>query len=267
MADEPEAIAGLSQVAGDYEVLLCDVFGVLHDAARIFPAAIAALSAFRAAGGTVVLVSNAADPGRYLADALRARGIAAVYDALVTSADIARMLLSERAPAGVHHIGPARDRILFAGLPVTLTGVEDAACTVCTGYPDGDDDLDAILCRALRRGLHLLCTNPDTSLMVGATRLRFAGLVAARYRTLGGAVVETGKPGALIYRHALERAERAQGRPVAPGRVLGIGDTPALDVAGALSAGFSALQIGDAPSRPRPAGAAGRLYGLPALLW
>ena len=54
---------------------------------------------------------------------------------------------------------------------------------MCTGYPDSDDDLDAVLAVALRRGHRLLCTNPDTSLTVGARRLRFAGLVAERYRS------------------------------------------------------------------------------------
>ncbi len=267
MPDGPEAIAGLGRVADAYAVVLCDVFGVLHDATRVLPAATGALGAFRAAGGTVVLVSNAAEPGRRLADALRNRGIPAAWDDLVTAADVARDLLREEASARVHHIGPARDRILFEGLPVALTGVEAADLIVCTGYPDGDDDLDAVLAVALRRGHRLLCTNPDTAVTVGATRLRFAGLVAERYRTLGGRVVETGKPGALIYRHALGRAGRARGRPVDPERVLGIGDTVALDVLGALGAGFSALQVGDAPPHPRPAASPGRLYRMPALVW
>jgi len=118
---------------------------------------------------------------------------------------------------------------------------------------------------ALRRGQPLLCTNPDTSLTVGATRLRFAGLVAERYRALGGHVVETGKPGALIYRRALDKAESVRGRPVAPAQVLGIGDTVALDVAGALGNGFAALQIGAA--QPPPMVASDRLYRMPALVW
>jgi len=267
VADEPEAIAGLGQVADAFAVVLCDVFGVLHDATRVLPAATGALGAFRAAGGTVVLVSNTAEPGRRLADALRDRGIPVAWDDLVTAADVARLLLRDGASARAHHIGPARDRVLFAGLPIALTGVEDANLTVCTGYPDGDDDLDAILATAHRRGHRLLCTNPDTCLTVGTTRLRFAGLVAERYRTLGGRVVETGKPGALIYRHALKRAGRARGRPVAPERVLGIGDTAALDVLGALRAGFSALQVGGAPPLPLPAFSPGRLYRMPALVW
>ena len=278
MADEPAAIAGLSRLAQAYAVVLCDVFGVLHDATRVFPAAVDALAAFRAGGGTVILVSNSAEPGPHLANTLRARGIPDAYDDLVTGADIARSLLDGPGGGRVHHIGPPRDRILFAGLPVTLTPVEAADQIVCTGYPDSDDDLDAVLAIARGRGQRMLCTNPDTSLTVGATRLRFAGLVAARYRALGGCVVETGKPGALIYRGALERAERAErarGRPADPARVLGIGDTVALDVVGALRRGFGALQIGEVQidevqigaRQPPPADAGRRLYRMPALVW
>jgi HAD superfamily hydrolase (TIGR01459 family) len=265
VADAPAALAGLSRLATAYAVILCDVFGVLHDAARVFPAAADALTAFRAGGGTVILVSNAAEPGMRLAEFLRARGIPDAYDDLVTGADVARSLLDAAAVRRVHHIGPARDRVLFEGLPVTPVPVDAAEQIVCTGYPECDDDLDATLEAALRRGQPLLCTNPDTSLTVGATRLRFAGLVAERYRALGGHVVETGKPGALIYRRALDKADSVRRRPVAPAQVLGIGDTVALDVAGALGNGFAALQIGAA--QPPPMVASDRLYRMPALVW
>lgn len=265
MADAPAARTSLSRLAESYAVILCDVFGVLHDATRVFPAATAALAAFRAGGGTVILVSNAAEPGAHLSELLRARGIPDTYDDLVTGADVARSLLDAAGVRCVHHIGPGRDRVLFEGMPVTPVPVDAAEQIICTGYPDCDDGLDATLEAAFRRGLPLLCTNPDTSLTVGATRLRFAGLVAERYRARGGIVVETGKPGALIYCRALDKAERLRGRSIEPARVLGIGDTVALDVAGALSHGFAALQIGAAP--PPPADASARLYRMPALVW
>ncbi|PJI54640.1 hypothetical protein CTI14_13070, partial [Methylobacterium radiotolerans] len=239
-------------------------FGVLHNATRVFPAATEALTAFRAGGGTVILVSNAAEPGPRLSESLRARGIPDPYDDLVTGADVARSLLDAAGVRRVHHIGPARDRVLFEGLPVTPVPVDAAEEIVCTGYPDCDDDLDATLDAALRRGQRLLCTNPDTSLSVGATRLRFAGLVAERYRALGGHVVETGKPGGLIYRRALDKAERLRGRPVDP-RGSRNRRTVALDVVGALGNGFAALQIGAA--QPPPMAASDRLYRMPALVW
>ncbi len=65
MADAPAARTSLSRLAESYAVILCDVFGVLHDATRVFPAATAALAALPAGGGTVILVSNAAEPGAH----------------------------------------------------------------------------------------------------------------------------------------------------------------------------------------------------------
>lgn len=259
-------VAGLSEIAGDYDLLLCDVFGTLHDAERTFPEALDALAHFRAGGGAVVLVSNAAEPGRRLSVALAARGIAGVFDGLVSAADVARGVLRERDPDTVLHIGPERDRGLFEGLSPALAGA-DADLVVCTGYPEDDTDLEAVLGEACRRGTLMLCTNPDTSLRVGGRVLRFAGLVAERYRALGGAVVETGKPGPRIYGAALASARAATGRTFDPARVLGLGDTPALDAGGALEAGFAAAVLAPAGTDLPRFKAAGRGYRLPALAW
>lgn len=259
-------IAGLAEIADRYGLILCDVFGTLQDAHRTFPEALDALRRFRRDGGAVVLVSNAADPGPQLAERLAARGIVDVSDALVSSADVARALIGEQDRQDIFHIGPQRDRILFEGLAVTLAGPE-AKLLVCTGYPDDDSDLDATLESARRCGSLMLCTNPDTALSLGGATLRFAGLVANRYRTLGGTVLDTGKPGSLIYDRALAAAMAATGRTVAAEQVLAIGDTPALDAAGALARGFSAALIARDGFERSPMPEGGRRYRLPALVW
>ncbi|WP_411901415.1 HAD family hydrolase [Methylorubrum thiocyanatum] len=259
-------VAGLAEIAGDHDLLLCDVFGTLHDAERTFPAALDALARFRGGGGTVVLVSNAAEPGPRLSATLAARGIAGVFDGLVSAADVARAIIRERDPDAILHIGPDRDRGLFDELPPMLDA-PDADLVVCTGYPEDDAGLDAVLDRARRRGALMLCTNPDTSLRVGDRELRFAGLVAGRYRALGGAVVETGKPGPRIYAAAVSAAGLATGRAFDPARILGLGDTPALDAGGALAAGFSAALLAPARADPPAGPGAGRRYRLPALAW
>ncbi|ACL58400.1 HAD-superfamily subfamily IIA hydrolase like protein [Methylobacterium nodulans ORS 2060] len=262
-------VPGLRGLSDRYPLLLCDVFGVLHDATRVFPEALAALRAHRAAGGTVILASNAPDPGPHLARRLAAKGIAEVCDGIVSAGDVARAFLREQEPGTVLHLGTESDRILFEGLPCRLaTGGEEPDLIACTGYPDEDHELDACLRDAVSRGLLLLCTNPDLQATVGARTLRFAGLVAARYRALGGVAVETGKPGAFIYRHALAVAAETAGRSFRSDEVLGLGDTPALDLAGALSQGFAALHVGPDPDGAFPLpDAPGRLYSLPTLRW
>lgn len=259
-------VAGLREVAEDHDLLLCDVFGTLHDAEGAFPEALDALARFRRGGGTVVLVSNAAEPGPRLSATLAGRGIAAVFDGLVSAADVARDIVREQEPDAILHLGPERDRGLFDGLSPVL-GAPDADLVVCTGYPEDDADLDAVLGEAYCRGALMLCTNPDTSLVVGGRLLRFAGLVAERYRSLGGAVVETGKPGPAIYAAALAEARRITGRTFEPARILGLGDTPALDAGGALAAGFAAALLAPAEADLPHVTGAGRRYRLPALSW
>ena len=259
-------ITGLSKIAGDYDLLLCDVFGTLHDAERTFPAALDALARFRHGGGVVVLVSNAAEPGDRLALDLAAKGIAGVSDGIVSAGDVTRVSLRERQPGAILHIGAGRDRTLFDGVAARLAEPE-ADLVVCTGYPEDDTELDGLLGEAFRRGAPMLCTNPDTSLVAGGRLLRFAGLVAQRYRALGGTVIDTGKPGPLIFAAALAAARAATGRTFDPARILGLGDTPALDAVGALAAGFSAALLAPSEADLPDLSGAGRRFRLPALIW
>ena len=53
---------GLKELAGDYDALLCDVWGVLHNGVGAFPGAVDALTRFRENGGRVVLLTNAPRP-------------------------------------------------------------------------------------------------------------------------------------------------------------------------------------------------------------
>ena len=260
------SIAGLSEIAGDYDLLLCDVFGTLHDAGRTFPEALDAVALFRRRGGTVVLVSNAAEPVDALTLALEAKGIAGIADGIVSAGDVTRAVLRERRPGAVLHIGPERDRSVCDGVP-TAPGATDADLIVCTGYPEDDTGLDDILREACRRGAPLICTNPDRSVTVGGRLLRFAGLVADRYRALGGVVTYTGKPGSLIYAAALSAARAATGRTFAPARILGLGDTPALDGGGALAAGFAAALLIPAEADPPDRLGGGCRFRLPTLIW
>ncbi len=55
-------IAGLSQIASNYDVILCDVWGVVHNGTEHYPDAAHALTRFREGGGTVVLITNAPRP-------------------------------------------------------------------------------------------------------------------------------------------------------------------------------------------------------------
>lgn len=242
----PDRLAGLGSIAASYRLILCDVFGVLHDAERVHPAALRALVRARREGLVVVLVSNSASPGTVLRRSLEARGVGPeVCDAVVTSADVTRAMLGACMARRVCHIGPAREAVLFDGLEIDLVRVEDAEIVVCTGFEEPADDhaRTALLATARARGLTLICTNPDHTAGTAAGALRFAGLIAAAYEGLAGAVVLTGKPDRSIYAAALAASEGLCGGSIEADRVLAIGDTYSLDIKGALGSGFDALWV------------------------
>jgi ribonucleotide monophosphatase NagD (HAD superfamily) len=143
------AVSGLSQLAWRYDLIVCDVWGVVHNGARAFPEACNALTRFRAGGGTVVLVSNAPRPRHRIAAMLARLGAPdTAFDAIVTSGDLTRKEVAARPGEPVCHIGPPRDHPIYDGLDVTFAEPEDARYIVCTGF---DDDGSTTMRRRLQR--------------------------------------------------------------------------------------------------------------------
>lgn len=241
-------IDGLAPLAGSYDVILCDVWGVLHDGIKAFPEAGDALARFRQAGGTVVLITNAPRPHtivKGLLERLNARPDA--WDAIVTSGDVTRGEIAARAGERAFHLGPARDLPVFEGLDVTLTPEEEADYVVCTGLFDDDndtpDDYAAMLSGFRARELTMVCANPDLVVERGSDLLYCAGAVAQAYEQLGGATIYAGKPHAPIYERAIASAKTIRGEAAPRGRILAIGDAIRTDIAGAVLAGLDTLFV------------------------
>lgn len=247
-------VTGLSELAPGYDVILCDVWGVLHNGETCFAAAASALSAFRAGGGAVVLITNAPRPNGPVLQQLDTIGVPhSAYDRMVTSGDVTLASIMRHGTEPLYHIGPPRDLALFAaiedlgGTVPPLASLEEADYVVVTGLfgeeTDTPETYDPSLAVMRRRGLTMICANPDLVVHVGE-RLRYcAGAVAERYRDQGGTVVYAGKPHAPIYETALALAEEVRGAPVDRSRVLAIGDALRTDVAGAVLQGLDVLFI------------------------
>jgi HAD superfamily hydrolase (TIGR01459 family) len=246
--ERPPILDGAGPLLECYDVVFCDVWGVLHNGVIAHPAAGEALSRFRAGGGLVVLLSNAPVPWTSVARVLELRGVRRdAWDAVVSSGDLTRDHIVQRGYRRLHHIGPARDLSLFKGLKVARVGLAEAEAILCTGLNDDANETGEtyrpLLEHAKALGLPFVCANPDLVVDVGGTLLPCAGLLASVYEDLGGQVFWAGKPYRVAYERAHARAEELIGRSVDPSRILAIGDAIRTDVAGAVAFGIDALFI------------------------
>lgn len=254
-------VDSMQDIGKGYRAWFVDIWGVMHNGRTAFPKAAAATSAFRQAGGIVVLLSNSPRPSLAVQEQLREFGVPdGAYDATVTSGDLTRHELGKHAGARVFHLGPERDRTIFDGLDITLAGPEEAELIVCSGPFNDDvetpDDYTGLLGALAARGLLMICANPDHMVERGHRLVYCAGALAAVYETLGGKVIYAGKPHVPVYELALETAGRLAGETLDRDRVLAIGDGLKTDIAGAGSFGIDAVFVASGLHAPGEGGEA-----------
>jgi HAD superfamily hydrolase (TIGR01459 family) len=245
----PHALPHLGAVAGDYDILLCDVWGVIHNGRESWPGPCEALARFNREGGHVVLISNSPRPARDVIAQLDGLGVPReAWKAFVTSGDATRAELARRAPGPAWIIGPERDAPLYAGLGLDrAAGAGDAAFISVTG-PENDEaetpeDYRERFTAGAARDLELICANPDRVVQRGDKLIYCGGSLADLYESLGGRVTMAGKPYGPIYDLALKEAEMLLGGPVDRSRVLCIGDGVVTDVMGANAQALDCLFI------------------------
>ena len=244
----PPLIPHFSTLVPDYDALLCDVWGVVHNGIAAFPHACDALMRARARGAIVILITNAPRQSEVVARQLEKLHVPVeTYDGIVSSGDVTRAVIEARPGQSVCHIGPERDRSIFTGVDMRLAPLERADYVVCSGL-DNDDvetpqDYRARLETMLARKLFMVCANPDVVVERGDRLVYCAGAIADLYATMGGEVLYAGKPYRPIYDLALAKAQAAAGRKVAVSRVLAIGDSVRTDLKGARTIGVDFLFV------------------------
>jgi HAD superfamily hydrolase (TIGR01459 family) len=247
-SSRPLHVEGLQPLAERYDLILCDVWGVLHNGVKAYEAASDALTRFRAKGGRVVLVSNAPRPGASVGTQLDGFQVPrSAYDAIVTSGDLTRLAIQERIDKVVHHIGPPRDMPIYNGIDVRFGSIEEADYVVCSGFDNDEEetveDYRPQLEAMRRRNLLMVCANPDLVVERGHMILPCAGTIALAYEEMGGKVFYAGKPHRPVYERALAVASELAGHPIPKERVLAVGDAIRTDIAGAVGFGIDALMI------------------------
>jgi len=268
-------IESLAEVSGRYAALFCDLWGCLHNGRAAYPAAVAALRAYRRAGGAVVLLTNAPRPSVFVEQQLARLGVPRdAWDLIVSSGDAAQdAMFAGAVGRRVWHLGPPKDDGFFTTIPDELKDrpaiirvpLEDAEGIVCTGPFDEDrdvpEDYRARFLLAKARGLKLLCANPDLVVDYGERRIYCAGALAELYTKMGGESLYFGKPWPPIYDLARRRLTAHLGIDATDDRILAIGDGVGTDLQGAVAEGIDCLFItggleaahfGPDPDRPDP---------------
>src|SRR5260370_13170199 len=241
-------IEQLRDLVDGVEVILSDIWGVVHNGLESFPEACEALHTYRQRGGTVILITNAPRPADSVQRQLRKLGVADVtYDAIVSSGDLTRNFVAAHPRKKIFLIGPERESSIHRGLDAVMAPLEQADYIICTGLFDDEtesaEDYRAMMLQAREHKLPLICANPDIVVERGDRLIYCAGAIAELYRELGGEAIFYGKPHRPIYQRAMALAAERQGHAIELNRVLAIGDSVRTDLAGAHGFGIDCLFV------------------------
>lgn len=273
-----QIINHLTDVSDRYRALFVDLWGCVHNGITAYPEAVAALQAYRARGGIVVLLTNSPKPRAGVAIQLSQFGVPKdAYDTIATSGDSARAAMFTGAVGDkVYFMGEwQRDEGFFEPLhvienPVEITRVplNEATGIVCCGPFDPMAEVDvnrADFLLAKQKGMKLLCANPDLVVDRGETREWCAGALAKLYTEMGGESLYFGKPYPPIYDLARRRLMEI-GQDIPDGDILAIGDGPHTDIDGATGESIDSLFISgglaakETKTAPQPDAEALKLY-------
>lgn len=224
-----------------YRLILCDLWGVVHDGVRLKPGAAGRLRSWRAEGRFVVLLTNAARTADLVERDLRALGLSRdCWDSILTAGDVGSATLAAMGrPVGF--LGTPDDRAALEARGVRISEDDDFSDLACSGLEPAGPRIEQYtgeLERWAARGVRLHCLNPDRMVMHGGVAELCAGAIADRYEAMGGPVEWYGKPYRPVYQHAL----RLAGDPPRES-VLAIGDGLRTDMLGAARMGFDAVFV------------------------
>ena len=175
----------------DYDALLLDQWGVLHDGEVAHPDAVDAMRRLRRAGKPIVLISNSSKRAPHSVKNLERMGIErALYEDVVTSGELAWRDMKEGKDPFLRALGPrcymftwGGDTSFLEGLPYrAVETVAEADFLLLSGTSGGSIGVyEEALQAGKRRGLPMICLNRDFFSVDPAGRLaECSGLVAQR---------------------------------------------------------------------------------------
>jgi HAD superfamily hydrolase (TIGR01459 family) len=229
-------IEGLAEIASDYDGMLIDQFGVLHDGSKLYPGALDVLAQLCERRIPVVVMTNSGK--RTVANIVRLTKMGIpreFYADAVSSGEVAYELLKSSPAKRAFIVGKEGEDYGFDHFEL-VQRPQDADVILILGSNAPATSLDDYA--EMLKGLTIpaICCNPDRLLITSTGLWPAPGAIAALYEKHGGEVRWIGKPYRLIYDYALKIIGR-------PKRVLCVGDSAEHDVAGGRAAGLSTLLV------------------------
>ena len=225
-------IEGLADIASQFDAMLIDQFGVIHDGQKLYPGALDVMQQLKRMGVSVVVMTNSGKRAAPNAERIVKIGIPReLFVDCVSSGEVAWQNLSV---SKAFLIGKRDEDYGFD--PVQFVDAAQAEIMLILGSNAPETSLDDY--RKMFAGLTLpaVCCNPDKLMITSKGLLPAPGAIAEIYESMGGKVRWVGKPYAGIYQHALKLLG-------SPKKVLCIGDSAEHDVAGGRNAGLSTLLV------------------------
>ena len=240
-----EKLNNLSDIDDHDDVFLIDLWGVIHNGIAAFDNVLPVLQSLKQKKKMVFFITNAPRRSFVISQQLEDFGIEQkLYDKIISSGELTWLSIKEKyQKKNCLIIGPPRDFHLVEGLDISVVDKDSNVDIILNTGPWGDDDslenYTDLLDSLAKKKSHMICSNPDKTVVRGENFMICAGLLAEYYEKIGGKVEYYGKPYKEIYEHCFNFFEKKNTR------VLAIGDSLENDIKGANALNFDSLLITD----------------------
>ncbi len=228
-------------LCGSHDLLLFDLDGVVYAGPDALPGAADRLAQCRQAGNALGFVTNnASRPAGEVAAHLRALGVDAADDDVVTAAQAAARMVADRVPAGSRVLVVGGAGLVSALAEYELTPVwsarDDPAAVVQGLHPSVGWEQLAEGAYALATGVPWVASNLDVTLPTDRGHAPGNGALVEALRVVSGREPEVaGKPEPVLFEECARRLGGA--------RPLVVGDRIGTDIVGATRSGLPSLLV------------------------
>lgn len=239
-----QIIDNISRIAANYDAIVFDQWGVLHDGNAPYEGAIDCLFNLSKCNLKLAVISNSGKRSEPNEKRIASMGFdTSLFKSIITSGealwrDVANGVITKKHFFAIER--NAKDAKAWAkGLNISFEdSIHSSQAILLMGLPDGDslEDWKETLLQALKLKIPLYCSNPDLlSPRPGGKLITAAGALAHYYRKCGGEVTFYGKPHKQIFL-SLENTLKV-------GRLLMVGDSLQHDILGGNKVGWDTLLV------------------------